>query len=172
MIALAELNALDRDGFVGALGGIFEHSPWIADAAFDARPFASVGALHARMAAIVEAAPKEKKLQLLRAHPELAAKSDRKVPLTTESTSEQASVGLDMLDADEGARLNAANWLYRQRFDFPFIIAVRGQRDRAAILKALEARTTNTVAEEIETALNEVAKIAWFRLGDLIKESG
>lgn len=172
MIALADLNAMDRDRFVGALGGIFEHSPWIADAAFDARPFASVEALHARMAAIVRAAPREKRLQLLRAHPELAAKSDRKMPLTAESTSEQASVGLDTLDADEGARLSAANWLYRQRFDFPFIIAVRGQRDRTAILKVLEARTANTEAEEIETALNEVAKIAGFRLGDLVKGPG
>jgi 2-oxo-4-hydroxy-4-carboxy-5-ureidoimidazoline decarboxylase len=170
MIALADLNGMDRTGFVGALGGIFEHSPWIADAAYDARPFASVEALHAEMVAVVRAAPKEQRLQLLRAHPELAAKSERKAPLTAESTSEQASVGLDTLDADEGARLSAANWLYRQRFDFPFIIAVRGQRDRAAIIKALEARTANGEAEEIETALNEVAKIAWFRLSDLVTE--
>jgi 2-oxo-4-hydroxy-4-carboxy-5-ureidoimidazoline decarboxylase len=170
MIALADLNTMTRDGFVGALGGIFEHSPWIADAAYDARPFASVEALHARMAAIVRAAPREQRLQLLRTHPELAAKSDRKAPLTAESRSEQASVGLDTLDADEAARLSTANWLYRQRFDFPFIIAVRGQHDRAAIIKALETRTANTEVEEIETALNEVAKIAWFRLSDVVKE--
>jgi 2-oxo-4-hydroxy-4-carboxy-5-ureidoimidazoline decarboxylase len=170
MIALSDLNGMDRAAFVAALGGIFEHSPWIADAAYDARPFASVAALHAAMVAVIRAAPKETRLRLLRAHPELAAKSERKAPLTAESRSEQAGAGLDSMDADEGARLSAANRLYRQRFDFPFIIAVRGQRDRAAIIKALEARTANGEAEEIETALNEVAKIAGFRLNDLVKE--
>ena len=169
MIALAALNALDRDGFVTALAGIFEHSPWIPAAAFDARPFASAASLHQAMVDIVRAAPRERRLALLKAHPELAAKTDRKAPLTAESTSEQAGAGLDSLAADEAARLSAANWLYRQRFGFPFIIAVRGQRDRAAILAALEARTNNSEKEEIDTAIAEVAKIAWFRLSDLIE---
>src|SRR5271156_4142781 len=169
MIALATLNALDRDGFVAALAGIFEHSPWIPAAAFDARPFASAASLHQAMVEVVQAAPRERRLALLKAHPELAAKTDRKAPLTAESTSEQAGAGLDSLAADEAARLSAANWLYRQRFGFPFIIAVRGQRDRAAILAALEARTNNGEKEEVDTAIAEVAKIAWFRLSDLIE---
>jgi 2-oxo-4-hydroxy-4-carboxy-5-ureidoimidazoline decarboxylase len=169
MIGLSALNGLDRDGFVGVLAGIFEHSPWIAEAAFDACPFASVTALHQAMVDVVQAAPRERRLALLKAHPELAAKADRKAPLTAESTSEQAGAGLDRLAADEAARLSAANWLYRQRFGFPFIIAVRGQRDRAAILAALEARTNNGEKEEIDTAIAEVAKIAWFRLSDLIE---
>jgi 2-oxo-4-hydroxy-4-carboxy-5-ureidoimidazoline decarboxylase len=169
MIDLAALNALDRDGFVAALAGIFEHSPWIPASAFDSRPFASVGSLHQAMADIVQAAPRERRLALLKAHPELAAKTDRKAPLTAESTSEQEGAGLDSLAADEAARLSAANWLYRQRFGFPFIIAVRGQRDRAAILAALEARTNNSEKDEIDTAIAEVAKIAWFRLSDLIE---
>ena len=169
MITLSVLNGLDRDGFVEVLAGIFEHSPWIPAAAFGQRPFASVEALHRAMAAVVEAAPEECRLQLLKAHPELAGKADRKMALTAESTSEQAGAGLDQLKADESARLSAANWLYRQRFGFPFIIAVRGQRDRAAILAALEARTNNGEKEEIDTAIAEVAKIAWFRLSDLIE---
>jgi 2-oxo-4-hydroxy-4-carboxy-5-ureidoimidazoline decarboxylase len=169
MIALSALNGLDLDHFVEVLAGIFEHSPWIPDAVFNQKPFASVAALHRAMVAVVQAAPEERKLQLLKAHPELAGKADRKAALTAESTSEQASVGLDQLAADESARLSAANWLYRQRFGFPFIIAVRGQRDRAAILAALEARTNNSEKEEIDTAIAEVAKIAWFRLSDLIE---
>jgi 2-oxo-4-hydroxy-4-carboxy-5-ureidoimidazoline decarboxylase len=169
MIALAKLNALDRDGFVAVLAGIFEHSPWIPAAAFDARPFASAEALHRAMADIVKAAPQARKLALLKAHPELAAKSDRKAPLTAESTAEQAGAGLDSLAEDEAARLAAANRLYRQRFGFPFIIAVRGQRDRAAILAALEARANNSEKAEMDTAIAEVAKIAWFRLRDLIE---
>ena len=168
MIALVDLNTMGRADFVATLSGIFEHSPWVAHAAHGSRPFESLEALHAAMVAVVQAAPLEKRLGLLRAHPELAARSERKADLTAESTAEQASAGLDTLDADAGARLSAANRLYRQRFGFPFIIAVRGQRDRAAILRALEARTANGEAEEIETALNEVAKIAWFRLSDLV----
>jgi 2-oxo-4-hydroxy-4-carboxy-5-ureidoimidazoline decarboxylase len=169
MMSLSALNGLDQDEFVHVLAGIFEHSPWIPAAAFDQRPFASAEALHRSMVEVVQAAPRERKLQLLKAHPELAGKADRKAALTAESTSEQASVGLDRLEADESARLSAANWLYRQRFGFPFIIAVRGQRDRAAILAALEARTNNGEKEEIDTAIAEVAKIAWFRLSDLIE---
>jgi 2-oxo-4-hydroxy-4-carboxy-5-ureidoimidazoline decarboxylase len=169
MIALSALNGLDLDHFVEMLAGIFEHSPWIPAAVFDRKPFASVAALHGAMVAVVQAAPEERRLQLLKAHPELAGKADRKAALTAESTSEQASVGLDQLEADESARLSAANWLYRQRFGFPFIIAVRGQRDQAAILAALEARTNNSEKEEIDTAIAEVAKIAWFRLSDLIE---
>lgn len=168
MVRLDELNAMDRDDFVATLAGIFERSPWIPEAVFGARPFPSVAALHRLMVDAVEAAPQDDRLTLLKAHPELAAKADRKAPLTAESTAEQASAGLDTLDTDEGARLSAANWLYRQRFGFPFIIAVRGQRDRAAILRAIDTRTENSESQEIETAIAEVAKIAWFRLSDLI----
>lgn len=169
MITLGALNVVGRDAFVAALSGIFEHSPWVPAAIFADRPFQSVAVLHAAMVAVVQRAGMERKLQLLKAHPELAAKSERRVALTAESTSEQASVGLDTMEAEEAARLSAANWLYRQRFDFPFIIAVRGQRDRAAILAAIDARIANSETEEIETAINEVAKIAWFRLSDLVK---
>ena len=126
--------------------------------------------MHRAMVEVVQAAPRDRRLALLKAHPELAAKTDRKAPLTAESTSEQASrSGSTSWKPRESARLFAANWLYRQRFGFPFIIAVRGQRDRAAILAALEARTNNSEKEEIDTAIAEVAKIAWFRLSDLIE---
>jgi 2-oxo-4-hydroxy-4-carboxy-5-ureidoimidazoline decarboxylase len=170
MISLADINAMDHADFVLTLGRIFEHSPWIADAAYTLGPFPSLKALHAAMVGIVHAAPLEKRLKLLRAHPELAGKLQRKLELTSQSVAEQASAGLDALEADEGARLAAANWLYRQRFGFPFIIAVRGQRDGAAILRALELRTANGDAQEIKTALSEVGKIALFRLSDLVKE--
>jgi 2-oxo-4-hydroxy-4-carboxy-5-ureidoimidazoline decarboxylase len=170
MIGLNALNVVGREAFVAALSGIFEHSSWVPAAIFADRPFPTIAALHAAMVDTVRNAGLERKLSLLKAHPELAAKSDRRVALTAESTSEQASVGLDTMEGDEAVRLSAANWLYRQRFGFPFIIAVRGQRDRAAILTAIERRTANSETEEIETAINEVAKIAWFRLSDLVKE--
>lgn len=167
-LTLAALNAMDRDRFVETLGGIFEHSPWIPDAAFDARPFASAETLHAKMVEMVKGAGEAKQRALLEAHPELAGKAAKERRLTAASTSEQASAGLDRLESAESARFDALNRSYRQKFGFPFIIAVRGQRDRSAILAALERRCSNSEAEEVETALAEVAKIAWFRLSDLI----
>jgi OHCU decarboxylase len=105
----------------------------------------------------------------VRAHPELAGKAAIAGDLTAESRAEQAGAGLDRLDAEESARFDALNAAYRGRFGFPFIIAVRGQRDRRAITAALETRMAAGETEEIETALGEVAKIAWFRLSDLVQ---
>ena len=163
-IPLAAVNTLDAEGFTARLGGIFEHSPWVAEAAYAARPFASVAALHAVMMSVVTRSGTERQLTLLRAHPELA----RPGPLTAASASEQGGMGLDRLEADEAAAFDRLNAGYRARFGFPFIIAVRGQRDRAAILAALSARIQHTPEQERDIALAEVAKITRFRLEDLI----
>jgi 2-oxo-4-hydroxy-4-carboxy-5-ureidoimidazoline decarboxylase len=167
-ISLAALNGMSDDDFVGALSGIFEHSPWIPAACLARRPFGSVEALHQRMVEIVQAAPGDAKSRLLKAHPELAAKTTGATALTAESTAEQASLGLDRLADDESERFESLNRRYRDSFGFPFIIAVRGQRDRQAILRAIETRLGNTQAGEIDAAIAEVAKIAWFRLSDLV----
>jgi 2-oxo-4-hydroxy-4-carboxy-5-ureidoimidazoline decarboxylase len=169
MITLEALNRMDHDRFVDTLKGIFEHSPWIPAAACPFRPFASIEALHARMFEIVLAAGKGDKRRLLESHPELGGKAAKEKLLTASSAAEQGRIGFDRLEADEAARVDALNDVYRGKFGFPFIIAVRGQRDRQAILRAMEARAQNSEAEEIETALREVAKIAWFRLSDLIQ---
>jgi 2-oxo-4-hydroxy-4-carboxy-5-ureidoimidazoline decarboxylase len=154
----------DPGGFVALLGGVFEHSPWVAERAWDARPFASVDALHAAMVAAVESAGETAQLALLCAHPELA----RPGPLTAASQGEQGGLGLDAVAGDEAARFAHANELYRARFGFPFIIAVRGQRDRGAILRAMEERLGNGPDEERRRALAEVGRIARFRLDDLL----
>jgi 2-oxo-4-hydroxy-4-carboxy-5-ureidoimidazoline decarboxylase len=159
-----ELDRLPREAFVAKLGGIFEHSPWVAEAVADARPFGTIAALHAAMVAIVMAAGPERQLALLQAHPELAGKLARSGGLTAASAGEQAGLGLDRLDAAEIARFDQANEIYRARFGFPFIIAVKAQRDRRAILDALETRAGHDRATELATALAEVAKIARFRL--------
>jgi 2-oxo-4-hydroxy-4-carboxy-5-ureidoimidazoline decarboxylase len=161
---LTTLNSLGEDAFVALLGGIFEHSPWVAQAALARRPFASALALHAAMVSVVANSGRERQLDLLRAHPELA----RPGPLTAASSAEQGSMGLDQLAAGEAAEFDRLNSAYRTRFGFPFIIAVRGQRDRAAILAALSERIKHSVDQEIAGALAEVAKIARFRLDDLI----
>jgi len=161
-----ELDLLSREEFIAMLGGIFEHSPWVAEAVVDARPFGTIAALHAAMVAIVMAAEPDRQLALLQAHPELAGKLARSGGLTAASAGEQAGLGLDRLDAAEIARFDRANELYRARFGFPFIIAVKAQRDRRAILDALETRAGHDRASELATALAEVAKIARFRLED------
>ena len=163
-IDLGTLNTLGVDAFTAMLGGIFEHSSWVAHAAWVARPFASVPALHATMVAIVTNSGADRQLALLRAHPELAQSG----PLTAASSAEQGGMGLDRLAADEAAAFDALNAAYRTRFGFPFIIAVRGQRDRAAIRAALSVRLRNSPDQERAAALVEVAKIARFRLDDLI----
>jgi 2-oxo-4-hydroxy-4-carboxy-5-ureidoimidazoline decarboxylase len=163
-LSIGQLNALDADQFVARLGQVFEHSPWVPRSAYGSRPFASLATLHATMVAVVDNADPDQQLALLRAHPELA----RRGPLTAASASEQGSKGLDRLDADEAALFDALNSTYRARFGFPFIIAVRGQRDRGTILAALSQRVVHTQDQERSAALAEVAKIARFRLEDLI----
>ena len=167
-IDLDTLNTLGVDAFTALLRGIFEHSSWVARAAYTARPFASVPALHATMVSVVANSGAERQLALLRAHPELA----RTGALTDASSAEQGSMGLDRLAADEAAAFDQLNTAYRTRFGFPFIIAVRGQRDRAAILAALSARIQHSADLELAAALAEVSKIARFRLDDLIVPAG
>lgn len=167
MTNLADLNTAPADRFVETLGGIFEHSPWVADAVAPSRPFASLDALHGAMVAAVEAADEAQKLALLRAHPDLAGKLARAGALTEASTAEQASAGLDRLTEEEFQRFTAFNIAYTEKFGFPFIIAVR-ENTKASILKAFERRITNSREAEFTTALAEVGKIARLRLTNLL----
>jgi 2-oxo-4-hydroxy-4-carboxy-5-ureidoimidazoline decarboxylase len=166
-ISLATLNALPPEAFVETLRGIFEHSPWVPESVHASRPFASRDALHAAMVAAVAQSGAERQRTLLCAHPQLA----RPGALTQASAAEQGSKGLDQLDAEEAAVFDALNATYAARFGFPFIIAVRGQRDRSAILAAMRERVVHTPDQEHQTALAEVAKIARFRLEDLIDDA-
>jgi 2-oxo-4-hydroxy-4-carboxy-5-ureidoimidazoline decarboxylase len=166
MTDIATLNMLPEAEFINALGGLFEHSPWVAERTVAGRPFVDSCALLTAMIEVVRSAPESDQLALLNAHPELAA--TRAAPLTAASAEEQASVGLDALEAAEAEAFAVANRDYRQRFGFPFIIAVKGQRDRKAILAALMARLENDRRTEIATALAEVGKIAGFRLAKLL----
>lgn len=163
MATIADANTLDRAGFVDLLGGVFEHSPWVAEGVADQRPFADVAALHRAMVAVVAAAPEDAHLALLRAHPDLAGKLARGGGLTASSTAEQASAGLDRLSDEEYERFTALNDAYKARFGFPFIIAVR-EHTKASILDAFHRRLSHDRAAEFATALAEVAKIARFRL--------
>ena len=159
------LNGLSRGEFVARLGGIYEHSPWVAERAYDARPFASIDALHGAMQAAVLAAPSGDQLELIRAHPELLGKLEA-AALTQSSRSEQAGAGLDRCTPGEKARMQELNGRYRDRFGFPFIVAVKGL-DWAAIIERMEARLPNSREAEIAAALHEIGRIARFRLAAL-----
>ena len=167
MIVLEALNAAPLDVFVGHLGAVFEHSPWVAERAYARRPFATVVALHASMVGIVDEAGEERQLALLRAHPELAGRAAIAGAMTTQSMAEQGGSGLLRCSPDEFARLQALNTAYGEKFGFPFIVAVRGL-DLAAILSAFQRRLGHDPATERTEALRQVGRIAELRLADLV----
>jgi 2-oxo-4-hydroxy-4-carboxy-5-ureidoimidazoline decarboxylase len=164
---LAQLNRMPADAFVAALGGVFEHSPWVAAAAAQQRPFDSIDALHRAMTHQVETASEARQLALIGAHPELAGNAAVRGELTAESAREQSGAGLDQCTQQEFETLQRLNHAYRERFGFPFILAVRGY-DRHGIIANLDARVRNSRADELRTSLEQIYRIARFRLDDLI----
>jgi 2-oxo-4-hydroxy-4-carboxy-5-ureidoimidazoline decarboxylase len=168
-MTLAELNALNREAFTAALGGIYEHSPWVAEAAYALKPFESRAQLHARMQAVVDAASFAQQLALLRAHPELASKAAVRQELSEASNAEQAGAGLTQCSPDEFVKLTALNASYRARFGWPFIIAVKG-RTRGSIITAMSARVQHDAAREFAECIAQVGKIAGLRLEALISD--
>jgi OHCU decarboxylase len=163
-------SAMERDAFVDRFGGVFEHSPWIAERAhaLELGPAhdTAVG-VHSALARIFRAASDHERLGVLRAHPDLAGKLAAAKRLTPESTLEQASAGLDALTDDERIRFTELNTAYVERFGFPFIIAVRGLT-KDDILAAFERRIGNDRATEFATACAQVERIARLRLDDML----
>ena len=164
---VTELNAMDEGAFRAALDGLWEHSPWVAAAAAAARPLRSRAELAGAMWQAVGRAAPEQKLALLRAHPDLAGKLARAGALTADSASEQASLGLDRLGEEEFTAFTAMNDAYRARFQFPFVICVR-DHTRASIRAAFERRLAHAPEEEMQIALDEVRRIAEYRLQDRV----
>ncbi len=156
------VSGLPQAEFVARLGGVYEHSPWVAERAFGARPFASLEALHAAMQAAMLAASRDEQLALIRAHPELLGRREA-AALTESARSEQASAGLDRCTAAEKARMRELNAAYRGKFGFPFIVAVKGL-DWGGIIERIEERMANTREAEFDTALREIGRIARYRL--------
>src|SRR5271168_2961036 len=138
-LTLDALNQADRAAFVAALDGIFEHAPWVAGAAFDSRPFATVSALHQSMMQAVLARPTEDQLAFVRLHPDLAGKAARSGEMAPASIAEQAGLGLDQLSYAEYARFERLNGAYAERFHFPFVVCVR-RLTRDAVLDTFERR--------------------------------
>jgi allantoate deiminase/N-carbamoyl-L-amino-acid hydrolase len=172
MTTLSDLNTCPPAAFVEALRGIYEHSPWIAERAAGMRPFASVAALKQALQATVTQASDDEQLALLRAHPELAGKAAIAGELTAESTGEQAASGLNRCSAEEYAVLHALNAQYKEKFRFPFILAVKGPTGRgltrAAIIETFARRLKNARGDELRECLRQVHRIAEIRLNELL----
>jgi 2-oxo-4-hydroxy-4-carboxy-5-ureidoimidazoline decarboxylase len=163
MLNLRELNALSREDFAHVIGTVFEHSPWIAEQTWPRRPFENRDYLHAALCQTVADANEQAKLDLIRAHPDLVGRA----VLTKESQTEQAGANLDHLSREEIDRFSNYNRQYRDKFGFPFVICARLNK-KDAILEAFPRRLQNSPAQEKETALEEIYKIAELRLRDLI----
>ena len=161
---------LERGAFVVRFGHVFEHSPWIAEAAFDAGLPDDAGTaegLHRALCAVLRAASEDRKRALINAHPDLAGRLSRAGALTAESTTEQASAGLDSLTEAEFQRFTALNDAYKEKFAIPFIMAVKGH-GKDQILAAFETRILNDPKTEFRTALDQIERIALLRLKDLL----
>ncbi len=168
-ISFSQLNEMTRGEFVAALGAVFEDSPWVAERAWAGRalakrPFDSLDTLCGAMNSVVLGASAEEQLALLRAHPDLGTRAR----IGESSTREQAGAGLDRLTPEEHERLLRMNTLYKERFGFPFLFAVKGS-DKYRILAALESRLVSTPEQEFDTALRQVFQIARFRLEETIR---
>ena len=159
-------SAMSEARFIECFGSVYEHSAWIAKATWRRglnRDHDTVAALSAAFAETVNDASQSERLALIRAHPDLAGRAAVAGTLTAESTTEQAGAGIDQCSPAEFARFQQSNQAYRQKFDFPFVMAVKGS-DRAAILAAFETRLANDYATEFGRAINEIQRIARFRL--------
>jgi len=164
---LSELNACSKDDFVAALANIFEHSPWIAEQAASMRPFARLNQLFDAMKAAVDRAPSELRLALIKAHPDLADKTQRAAGLTSESSAEQNSVGLDRLSDAEYVAFERVNNAYRSKFGFPYIVCVR-RHTKDSILRDFERRLPHDARAETQKSIEEICRIAALRVDQLV----
>ncbi len=159
-------SAMSRDNFLRVYGSVYEHSPWVAEAVYDDRDVGNVDTvwtLYAAMRMAVDMADRGMQLSLMRAHPELAVKTP---DMAAASVSEQSSAGLDQCSSEELAAFKRLNHEYREKFGFPFIVAVKGMT-RGEILQVFNQRLQNDYETEFQNALQQIHKIARFRLEKL-----
>ncbi len=163
LYTIAELNQMGQVAFVEALGAVFEHTPAIAHQAWCQHPFTDITELHQAMVDVANAMSQEEQLALIRAHPDLGSKAK----MAAASVKEQAGVGLNRMTSQEYDRFLSLNQRYKDKFGFPFIIAVKNHT-KDSIFAAFEYRLENTPELEMQHALTEITKIARFRLVELI----
>ena len=162
---VAKLNQMSQAGFTEALGEIWEETPEIAERAWHSKPFKNIESLYRAMVTVVNSMSEGEQLKLIKAHPDLGSKTK----MAEASVQEQAGVGLDRLSESEYQRFQSLNQAYKDKFDFPFIIAVKNHT-KESILQAFETRLENDREQEKQQALNEISKIARLRLESIITD--
>jgi 2-oxo-4-hydroxy-4-carboxy-5-ureidoimidazoline decarboxylase len=167
---MTSINAMDREAFVQKFGGIFEKSPWVAEKAWEKKPFASLDEMHAAMVAVARYAPASAQLALLQSHPDLAGKEAQAGTMTASSVAEQASAGLNSLSHEEMTQISELNTAYKKKFGFPFIIAVR-MHTKEGILFEFNRRLSNDTQTEFANDLQNVYVITKLRLNKLLDAS-
>ena len=171
-MSIAKPSQMSEEEFVSAFAAIYEHSPWVATRTWHNGVNSDANGLDGLVALFEKtflAASKDEQLQVILAHPDLAGKAAIKGELTDDSSNEQASAGIDQCSPDELAQFESFNNRYKAQFEIPFIKAVKGS-NRFEILAAFEERLQNDADTEFNTALNEINKIARFRLQSILQE--
>ncbi len=166
-LEMAAINAMDRPHFVATFGTVFEKSPWVADGAFDKKPFSDVEALHGAMVAVVAHATLAQQLALLKAHPDLAGKEAAAGTMTASSNTEQAGAGLTALSRSEMDEIGSMNAAHEKTFGFPFIIVVR-KYTKAQIFAEFKRRLASDTQTEYVEDLKNVYAITRLRLNNLV----
>jgi 2-oxo-4-hydroxy-4-carboxy-5-ureidoimidazoline decarboxylase len=156
---------MGHDEFVAALGDVFEDSPWVAEAVWQERPFASLEELWGAMCEVVRQAGPERRLALIEAHPELGGRALDTGELSASSAGEQQTLGLHRLTAEQRSRLMGLGAEYRRRFGFVCIVCVREHESVESVVEAIERRLGSTREAEVDANVDEICKIARFRLG-------
>jgi OHCU decarboxylase len=169
VFSIDQVNQMDRPEFVATFGPLFQGAAWIAEQAYDRRPFENVYDLRKAFQDVLFEAPAERQLELIRRYPDLAGAATREGRLPTQSVIDQAIAGLDRLNSDEYTSFDALNRAYREKFGFPLVVAVR-ENTKETILRSGNARLQNSPAAEQAAALVEIAKIANLRLLDIVEE--
>ena len=167
---LPQVNSLTLEQFVARFGGVFEHSSWVAAAAWKRRPFATADELFRAMSEAVRDAPEDRQLGLMRAHPELAGREAKQGGLTADSSSEQGRLGFMNLDRSHFEQMAELNRTYRQRFGIPCIVALRLHASRASVMAEMQRRLGNTLQAERAAALEQIGHIARGRLDKIVEE--
>jgi 2-oxo-4-hydroxy-4-carboxy-5-ureidoimidazoline decarboxylase len=166
-LALSQLNEMNRLDFVSQIGWVFENSTWVAEGAWESRPFSTIEDLHTAMERVVQSATPQRQLELIQAHPDLAGHRGSQSELTIASRREQAEAGFTQLAANEAEQMERNNALYREKFGFPFIVCAR-LNTTGTIREAFAKRLENSRPKEIGVALEEISKIGRLRLADAI----
>lgn len=169
-LSIEEVNRMDHGEFVSRFGAVFERSPWMAEGAWERRPFDGLDGLHGAFVRTIRDGPEDRRVALIRAHPDLAGKAALAGELTAESAGEQASAGLDRLSPEEYERFHRLNAAYREKFGLPYVVCVR-DNTKETIFTGAERRLSNSREEEIEAALAEIYRIGRLRLEDLVENA-